>query len=137
MTDRLLIALAAIAGAMAIVMAPFEFRSAIHDAITATRLSPTERELAPEKRVGVDGAALLAAMRLIPPRATYYVNASPTDAETVRPMTFYALFPRRYVDSPRVADWVLSFGESPPKVDAHLGERIRLGPALTAARVQP
>ena len=72
-----------------------------------------------------------------PSGAAYYVNASPEDAGTDRPITFYALFPRRYVDSPNSADWVISFGTKPPKVGVALGETIQLGDGVTAARVQP
>jgi len=66
MIDKMLVVLVVVAGATALVKAPSEFHSAIKDAAAATRLSQTARELAPEERVGVDGAALLAAARLIP-----------------------------------------------------------------------
>jgi hypothetical protein len=135
--DRFLVGLVVLAGISVLVEAPSAFQSTIRAAAAATRLSESARELAPERRVEVDGRALVRATRIIPPHAMYFVAASPVDAVTVRPMTFYVLFPRRYVDSPRRADWVLLFGKAPPRVPVRLGPRIRLGPGLVAARVRP
>jgi hypothetical protein len=134
--DAVLVALVAAAGAAALVEMPSAFRSAFDQGAREHRLGPARRELTPEMPIGIDGSALVEATHVIPRGETYYVNASPGDAGTVRPITFYVMFPRRYVDSPRSADWVISFGSKPPKVGVALGDAIQLGGGFTAARVQ-
>ncbi|HEV8102717.1 MAG TPA: hypothetical protein VGP69_03170 [Gaiellaceae bacterium] len=116
--------------------APWAFSSAVEDARARARLGTSERELAPARRVGVDGKAVLAASRVIPESATFYVDAAPAYAVAADPMSWYLLFPRRHVDDAADADWVLLFGSQPPRLDVRLGRRVRLGQGLIAARVQ-
>jgi len=135
-SSGVLAALVAILAGSVLWEAPSAFRSAADDARTRSRLNASERELVPAFQVQVDGRALRAATHVIPPSATYFLDATPEDAGTARPITFYYLFPRRYVDSPADADWVLSYGAHPPRVDVRLGKDVRLGPSLVAAKVE-
>jgi hypothetical protein len=135
-TDYVLVALVVALAVTALSEAPKGFQSAVEDAQVRTRLGASERELAPSFEVGVDGRAVLAASRVIPKHATFYVDAAPADAVAAQPMSWYLLFPRRHVDDPETADWVLLFGSEPPRLDLRLGRRVRLSQSLVAARVQ-
>jgi hypothetical protein len=126
----------AVTGCCAIVAAPGDFRSALRDASSNSGLSTEERELAPARAVGFDGDALLAARRVIPGDATYFVAASPALTEAARPLTFYWLFPRRYVDEPRDADWIVFYDSDPAELGVPVGRRIRLGAHAVAAEVR-
>ena len=135
-TDYVLVAvIVALAGSV-LWEAPSAFRSAVDEAQARSRLGASERELVPAIHAEVDGRALLAATHVIPASATYFVDATPADAEAARPITFYFLFPRRYVDDPTNADWVLFFGARPPHLSVRVGKLVRLGPSLVASRVQ-
>jgi hypothetical protein len=130
---RACVALAAVSAVAAL---PFGVRNALRDTLHRDRLSRAGRELAPAVRVGVDPAALVAAARLLPPDARYYVAATPALAEAARPMTFYWLFPRRYVDEPAAAGWLLCFGRSPRGLGVAIARTVRLGPGILAAEVE-
>lgn len=134
--ERIALSLVVLAGLSSLWVAPHAFRSALGAASTNARLNAQQRELAPARRVGVDGAALVAAARVIPPDATYYVASSPVDAVTVRPMTFYWLFPRRYVDAASRADWIIRYGGDPAGFGVPVGPTVRLGRHVTAAKVK-
>jgi hypothetical protein len=135
-TDYVLVALVVVLAGSALSGAPRAFRSAFKDARARARLDASERELVPAFQVEVDGRAVLAASRVIPKTASFYVDAAPADAVAAQPMSWYLLFPRRHVDDPETADWVLLFGSQPPRLDLRLGRRVRLSQGLVAARVQ-
>jgi len=133
---RVAVGLVVLAGASSLVAAPHAFRSTLARASKDAALTRQGRELAPARRVGVAGAALVGAARVIPPSATYYVASSPELTETVRPMTFYWLFPRRYVDAPADADWIVAYGRDPRALGVPVGRVVRLAPHVLAAEVR-
>jgi hypothetical protein len=74
---------------------------------------------------------------VIPSNARYYVAASPAQAAGARPVTFYWLFPRRYVDAPSEASWIVAFGIPARAVGVPVGRIVELGRGVVAARVVP
>jgi hypothetical protein len=125
----------AVTGCSAIVAAPADFSSALRDASRDSGLSEQERELAPARAIGFDRTALLAAERVIPRNATYYVAAAPAVADAARPLTFYWLFPRRYVDRPGDAGWIISYGGNLGSLGVPIRRTIRLSTSAVAAKV--
>ena len=112
------LAAAAAAAVVALWHAPGELRNVWREARNASAESELERRLVPARVVGLDRLEIfLAARRLIPPDATYYVEpgerapvSSPNALDWVRPFATYWLLPRRRTDELGEAQWILSYG---------------------------
>jgi hypothetical protein len=84
---------------------------------SVSRLSQTQRERAPLAAVDLDPALVEAARRLLPRDTVYAVvtgagvpGSQPLTLDAVRPLTAFWLLPRRQLQYPKRAEWVLSFG---------------------------
>jgi hypothetical protein len=127
----------AVAALTALWAAPRDFRS-VRSTISSERgADEQQRELAPARYVGIDGGALVKAARLIPPDATYFVAAPPALGEAALPLTFYWLFPRRHVSSPRQADWIVGYSVDPGAQGVPTTRPVRLAKGIAAAETLP
>jgi hypothetical protein len=131
-------------GVTAVAYLPDQARRVRSDVQVGRRTGADYRELQPARTVGLsDLRPFLAAERVLPRDATFAVVTGPQAAikdplvlRWVRRFARYRLLPRRLIDDPHEADWVLSYGgRLPPGVEA--SRLIRVAPGIALYRVSP
>jgi hypothetical protein len=89
----------------------------------------------------IDAAAVRRAGRIVPDDATYFVWARRTDPlfqGNLKAATQLFLTPALPVQAPQEARWLLSYRARPPvPPGVRIVERVRLGPEILLARVEP
>jgi hypothetical protein len=89
----------------------------------------------------VDATAVRRAGRLVPDDATYFVWARRTDPlfqGNLKAATQLFLAPALPVQAPSAAQWLLSYRADPPvPPGVRIVRRVRLGPSILLARVEP
>jgi hypothetical protein len=129
------------ASAAALWQAPFAFDDAGRAISGWAGAGPEQRELEPARAVAVDPDVLLAAARLIPQRTIYYVApGSPRPGSAYlayRPLSFYWLFPRRYVNDPRKARWIRAYGGGLRQLGLSYSSVWHVAPGTDVAEVGP
>jgi hypothetical protein len=132
-----------IAIAAALWQIPEAFRDR-RDAVQALRgTTALERELRGARGVDVDTEVLVRARGLIAPDERYAVvtgpNAPVSNAVTVHavaPFAGYWLLPRRQVQDPSEADWVLSYGGDLSATGLEYGRVVGVAPGIALAEVR-
>jgi hypothetical protein len=114
--------------------------SSVNDQARELRSLPkSQRALLPARSADVDTRVFVEARNLIPPDATYAVItgpkisvSTPNTLAAVAPFSRYYLLPRRQLQYPQQAQWVLSFGGDLDKLGLRYARRI---PVLTGVEL--
>jgi hypothetical protein len=116
----------------------------VNDQARELRSMPkAERALLGARSADVDTRLFVEARRLIPPAATYAVVTGPkvsvSTANTlaaIAPFSRYYLLPRRQVQYPQQAQWVLSFGGDLDALGLRYARRVPVLDGVELAEVQ-
>lgn len=135
--------LAIVALIVALAFAPHDALSLWRNARNGQATPRATRELGPALDVGILAPnAVIAAARIIPANAIYYVAAGPAAPERtadaipyVAPWATLNLLPRRM--SPRIdeAQWLIAYGVDPSSLGVRVGPPTRVGPGVTVSRI--
>jgi hypothetical protein len=121
-TRRTLVEVVVAAGLVAaVLMAPLVGWAALHRTATTARLSRAAAEELGAKDAGLDPRVFDRLSRIIPPRATYWVGASPRIRSSTTRGAFPlwasgSLLPRILVARPQAAGWVVTWGYRPDRL---------------------
>jgi hypothetical protein len=102
-------------------------------------VSRQEKELAPARSFGLDPSLVLFADERLPRDAVFSVVTGEGLASghlAAGPFAAYWLLPRRHVDDPRRADWILSFGADPAQLGVDVEVVADLSGGLRLMRVR-
>lgn len=127
----------------AAVYLPGTARSVWRDTRNGAAVPRAAREVTPAQVVGIlDPGAIVAAARVIPRDARYYVTVGDKAPQSSDNARFYvgffaafALLPRRAVPHAQEADWVLSYGGDLQALGVRYRRIVRLGPGSAAAEI--
>jgi hypothetical protein len=107
-------------------------------------LPKAQRALLPARSADVDTRVFVEARHLIPADATYAVItgakvtvSTPNTLAAIAPFARYYLLPRRQMQYPQQAQWVLSFGGDLDKLGLRYARRIAVLDGVELAEVAP
>lgn len=122
--------------------APAAFRTADAKREELRQLSRLDRELYPARAVDIDAESLLAARKVIPPRATYALLpgrrvtvSTPVTWVALPQFVGYWLLPRRRTTDPRRADWIFAYGGDPDRLGIRYRRVVPLKEGIVFAEV--
>ena len=132
----------ALAAVIVLWKAPSEIRHVNDQAREFRSLPKAQRNLLPARSADVDTRVFVEARNLIPSNATYAVVTGPKIAVStpntlaaIAPFSRYYLLPRRQVQYPQDAQWVLSFGGDLDALGLHYARRVPVLDGVELAEV--
>lgn len=138
------VAVVALTAAVVVWQAPSAIRHANDQARTLKAMPKAERALLGARSADVDTRVFVEARHLIPPGATYAVItgpkvsvSTPSTYPAIAPFSRYYLLPRRQVQYPQQAQWVLSFGGDLDRLGLRYARRVPVLDGVELAEVAP
>jgi hypothetical protein len=114
---------------------PFVLWRVVEDIRYTSRLTSQQAEEVGAGRYGIDERVFARVRQLVPPDATYAVEAGPSIGERTRvALPFWAAFtlaPRVRVEDPRRAEWIVTWGLPPERLGVNTADETVI---VTAAR---
>lgn len=138
------VAVVALTLAVVVWKAPSEIRHVNDQARELRALPKAQRNLLPARSADVDTRVFVEARHLIPRNATYAVITGPKIAVStpntlaaIAPFSRYYLLPRRQMQDPQQAQWVLSFGGDLDALGLRYSRRVPVLDGVELAEVAP
>ena len=139
---RLALALLALVVAACVPAYAVSIAKTHRQAVERERLTALERELVPTEMSLVDPEVFLLARERMPRDARYLVLAAPHEelpqiaVDAAHAFAPYLLLPRRRVETPRDADWVIVYGGDLDALGLEVGEVVEVAPGRALAEVR-